>query len=366
MMAGRPGNPGLRGRLLNASIDAYVLSLETINRLSVKYRVESFAFLICNAWELILKAKILDDLGDRRSIFYPKKRGEPVRSLALRDCVKKVFPNEKDPTRRNIERVADLRDEGVHLVISIVPRDVMGIFQACVLNYHTCLVNWFGVSLSDRVPVGMMTLVYDLSPDECDLSSRVLRRRLGSDAAKYLMSFQGEIRQEFDDLGKPAEFAIAIGYHLAVVKDENRGEITMYAGGSGQPTAIVEVPRDPCRTHPYRQKEVIELLDKQGIRINSHDVQCVLRVHKVRSRQDFYYRGSISGSFSQYSSAFVEWLVKQWHNDPQFFLQCRQRVREEVTRSAPTKSRDMPAILTGVPDKSPGEDPSRDIRYHAS
>lgn len=55
-MGARRGNPGLRGRLLNSSIDAYILSLDTINRLSVRYRVENFAYLICNAWELLLKA----------------------------------------------------------------------------------------------------------------------------------------------------------------------------------------------------------------------------------------------------------------------------------------------------------------------
>lgn len=68
-MSRRRGNPGLKGRLLDKSIEAYILSLETINRLSVKYRIENFAYLICNAWELLLKAKILDDSKDRKSIF---------------------------------------------------------------------------------------------------------------------------------------------------------------------------------------------------------------------------------------------------------------------------------------------------------
>jgi predicted nucleotidyltransferase len=37
-----------------------------------------------------------------------------------------------------------------------VLRDVMTLFQACVLNYHKRLVEWFGISLSDRATVGMM------------------------------------------------------------------------------------------------------------------------------------------------------------------------------------------------------------------
>ena len=56
-MKGHRGNPGLKGRLLNKSVDAYVLALETINRLSIQYRLEAFCYLICNAWELLLKGK---------------------------------------------------------------------------------------------------------------------------------------------------------------------------------------------------------------------------------------------------------------------------------------------------------------------
>jgi hypothetical protein len=58
-----PSLRGLKGRLLENSIEAYILALESINRLSIKYRVETFAYLICNAWELLLKAKIIQDAG---------------------------------------------------------------------------------------------------------------------------------------------------------------------------------------------------------------------------------------------------------------------------------------------------------------
>ena len=62
-MKGRKGRAGLKGQLVEKSVDAYVLALETINRLSIKYRVESFTHLICNAWELLLKARVLDVLN---------------------------------------------------------------------------------------------------------------------------------------------------------------------------------------------------------------------------------------------------------------------------------------------------------------
>ncbi len=177
-MKRRRGNPGLKGRLLDKSIEAYILALETINRLSIQYRTETFCYLICNAWELLLKARILDTDRNLNYIFYKKKRGQRKRSLSLRDCLNRSIPNPKDPIRRNIERIEDLRDEATHLVLGQVPREVLGLFQACVINYHRRLGEWFDVSLSDRVPVGMMAIVYDVGPEGFDLNDKRLRRNL--------------------------------------------------------------------------------------------------------------------------------------------------------------------------------------------
>ena len=58
-------------------------------------------------------------------------------SLSLRECLDRgLFPNRADPERRNVERIADLRDEATHLVVSEIPCEVMCLFQACVINFH--------------------------------------------------------------------------------------------------------------------------------------------------------------------------------------------------------------------------------------
>ena len=67
-MKGRRGNPGLKGRLVDKSVEAYILALETINRISIQYRIETFCYLMCNAWELLLKAKIIEDTRKTNSI----------------------------------------------------------------------------------------------------------------------------------------------------------------------------------------------------------------------------------------------------------------------------------------------------------
>ena len=137
--------------------------METINRLTIQYRIEAFCILICNAWELLLKAKIIEDAGSEDAIYSNRKTRNKTRmSLSLHDCLKKVKPNETDKVRLNLEYIMELRDESTHLVIGQIPREVIMLSQACVINYHKHLNEWFGESLSDRFPVGMMSLVYDL------------------------------------------------------------------------------------------------------------------------------------------------------------------------------------------------------------
>lgn len=339
-MKGKRGNPGLKGKLLDKSIEAYILSLEIINQLSVKYRVETFTYLICNAWELLLKARIIDSSKKSKSIYYPKRRLQPKRSLALSDCLKKVFTNENDPVRRNLERINDLRDASVHLVINQVPKDVLGLFQASVLNYHKHLVSWFDVSLSDRVSVGMITIVYDFNPQEFDLQNNMFRKKLGRDAFHYLSQFQGDIQKEFYDLGKPAEFSIDIEYKLGLVKNFSDGDIVLTQGGGGIVTGIVQVPKDPGTTHPYRRKDVIEKMRAKFVALNEiregvlgYHIECVVNAYGIKKRPEFYYKGKVPGSPTQYSEYFVSFILKAASEDNEFFAKARQKVKEMQQQS---------------------------------
>lgn len=330
-MKKKSGNPGLRGQLIEKSIEAYILSLETINRLSIKYRIETFTYLICNAWELLLKAKILSDANNQRaSIFYKAKEGKEWRSISLRSGLDKIFSNDKEPIRRNIELVETLRDQATHLVISQVPKEILSLFQSCVLNYHKCLNDWFDIALSDRVPAGMMAIVYGSNPEQFDLSNKVLRRQMGAETANYLMQFQAKIKDESKSLGDPAEFYIDIRYKFALVKKLKDGDIELSNGLGGTPTQVIEVPKDSGRTHPYRQKEVVEQVNAAltKTQIKSYDIQCVVKVYKIEKRSDYYYQSSVKGSLKQYSQAFIEWLIEEFNEDNEFFDQVRKKSKE--------------------------------------
>jgi len=322
----------LRRQLHDKSLEAYVLALETINRLSTKYRIETFAFLICNAWELLLKAKLLLDTPHKDVIYYPLQASRPRHTLSLRDCIGRVFTAVRDPLRKNLELMEDLRDRAVHLVISCIPKDMLGVSQACVMNYSDKLYAWFGTRLSERFPVGMMSLVYDFAPDQFDPASASMRGELGPETADYLMQFQARIDSERKELGEPKESIVDLTYHLAFVKNPKKSDVVLSQGPGSREAYAVEVPSDPGRTHPLVFRDIAEtILSCTGgrVRIVPYDLRCVVVLHSIKSGDSMFYRSTVGNPQNQYSSAFVNWLKKRLRQCPDFFSECRERVRRK-------------------------------------
>ena len=314
---------------MEKSIEAYVLALETINRLTIQYRLETFCFLFCNAWELLLKAKTIYETGSEESIFHQKLKGQSKRSLSLQACLKQEFPNDLDPVRRNIERIKELRDESVHLVIGEIPRELSSLFQAGVINYHNRLNKWFQQSLSDRFPVGMMSIVYDRSPEKSDIGNSRLQRQLGPDAASFLTRYCADIRREFDDLKRPPQFSIPVDYHLVLTKNPRNADIFLSFGLSdGESTRILETAKDPFLSHPYRQKELLEEARAvYKMEINQHDIKCLNKVYGIKERREFFFQGQVPGSPGQYSNEYMAWLYNRFRQDDQFFEKTRAKAK---------------------------------------
>ena len=309
------------------SIEAFILALETVNRPSVKYRMEAFCFLFCNAWELLMKAKLLND-GNK--IFYRKKRKQLRRSLSLDECLNRLFTSESDPVKINIKTIHEFRNNAIHLVIPFIPSDIMGLFQAGVLNYPQALQAWFGISLSSRIPLGMMALVYDFDPKQHSLEYAKMKRRLSTETFNWLTEFQQNIRSQAESLGNNVQkFYIPIDLKLAITKNPKKADIVLNVGETGREALVVEVPKDPNKTHPYRRKELKEVINKRldGKEIISpYDINCIQWVYNLGSRAEFCYLPKFSSP--QYSDAFADWIIKQITGTPNFIVQTREKARK--------------------------------------
>ena len=82
-------------RLTDNSLAAMLSAVEVYNKPQMTYRDEVTVMLVVNAWELALKATLRQK---NRSIFYPKRRGERYRSIAIDDALGRVNASNLWPT----------------------------------------------------------------------------------------------------------------------------------------------------------------------------------------------------------------------------------------------------------------------------
>ena len=115
--------------MLEKSEEAFLMAIEIYNKPTINYRIEGFSFFICNAWELLLKARLVQE---GKSIYYSDK---PNRTISLSRCVSMVFTNDKDPIRKNLEIIINLRNTSTHFIIKEMDSIYFPFMQANVLNY---------------------------------------------------------------------------------------------------------------------------------------------------------------------------------------------------------------------------------------
>jgi len=85
---------------------------------------------------------------------------------------------------------------------------------------------------------------------------------------------------------------------------------------------------DPDETHPYRQTDLIPVVNKKlpgKKEINTHDMLSVRRTHDIdeKSRPDFVHQPKFASP--QYSEAFADWMVGEFKKDADFFQKARDR-----------------------------------------
>ena len=118
------------------------------------------------------------------------------------------------------------------------------------------------------------------------------------------------------------------GYEVWALPPDVRIDTALTAA----PIRITDEPNAPAlrletpdTSHPFRQKEVVRIVNerlKGGTAVNSYDMLCVRKVYNINETKPQYYYRSKYGC-PQYSMDFVNWLVASYEHDPSFFDKAR-------------------------------------------
>lgn len=312
-------------QLIDKAKEAFVLAIEVYNKPSLKYRLEGFSFFICNAWELMLKAHMINLFGEE-SIYFSDK---PNRTISLERCVQKVFTNEKAPLRKNLEKVIELRNTSTHFITEEYEAVYVSLLQACVFNFVDKMMEFHNVDMTQVIPENFITLSVRLK----SLDETEIRGKYDKQVAERLLATNESLQTlmgEYNSL-----FSIKVEHlHYATKKREEATELYHIEKDATEGVRIIKEVKNPNETHKYNAKACIRELNKRikkdGIELLYNGVAAELNMYHFRNftayfglkeneRMCFAYQISTQPQYS-YSQQAIDFIYEEIKKAPSRIL----------------------------------------------
>lgn len=303
--------------LLRNAKAAMMAAIEIYNKPRFEYRDECFIILLLNAWELSLKAVISKN---GKSIYYPKKRKEPYKTLSLKDSLntaEKFFPVGLPPLpiRWNLDLLATYRDNAVHFYnepgFSLL---IYSLAQTSIINFKDLLSGTFGVKLEDEISWQLMPLGLKPPIDPIEYISG--KGKNGKQRRPAVQQFLSELllatKEVEDSKGDTGRLLTIFQINLQSTKKIEKADVI---AGIGPPTAtagplLIERSVDPNVSHPLRQKEVIKKVGTlHGKPLNQYLFQAIAWKYDLKNKKHLCWRDS-EGALTKYSNEVPSWFSK--------------------------------------------------------
>jgi hypothetical protein len=179
---------------VDKSIQAMLSAIELYNKPNYTYREESFAILMVNAWELLLKAnKLKNNNGNMTSIYVieskttkdnkPRKRftyktnkSGNFLTVSFSNLIKELTDTN---LRLQLETLIEIRDNSIHFINSngYLDKKLVEIATATLTSYNEMIKIWFNrdlsqydlylIPLSLKMPTDFKASELKDEPEEC-------------------------------------------------------------------------------------------------------------------------------------------------------------------------------------------------------
>ena len=316
----------IKQKLVDKSIEAFIMGLEIYNKPTIKYRIEGFSFFICNAWKLMLKAELLNRNED---IYYSDKSG---RTLSLEPTIKKIYSDKNTRVRLNLEKIIELRNISTHFITEDYEAKYAPLFQACVLNFVNEIKRFHNIDISNYISQNFLTITANYEP----LSNEQIRLKYPPEIAERFIQQSNQIdvlTQEYDS----DKFAIPIKQNLYITKKKDEGVFVIaIASESPNKVAIVKELKDPANTHKYAFNNVIAVvnnrLSKSNIKLgykngfNSYVLNLFIEFYDIKSDNKYSYKHSLGNSTSYtYSERLIDFIINEIKKNPDGFVESLKK-----------------------------------------
>jgi hypothetical protein len=317
-------------RLSSNSMAAMLAAVEIYNKPQMTYRDEVVVINVVNAWELALKAALRQK---RRSIYYPKKKGERYRSLSLDDCLARVTNAslwsdglDGPAMTANLKALSEFRNRAIHLYNAPGLGTIIYPFlQQNILNYRDFVLAKFNKDLAEHMTWQLLPLGATIPSD----AVRFMRGSPDTQTIAEVQDFIDDVRVLMDraeqagsDMGRVATI---YDINLQSVKKMSSADLIV-AVSSDAEGQIVMKKSDPNQTHPYTATELIKKVNarREGRTLNGYDHQAVCWDEDLRDASAYAWKHS-NAATHVWSGAAVTYLAGKTDSD---YDAARARYRE--------------------------------------
>lgn len=303
-------------------------AVEIYNKPRIAYREEVTVILAMNAWELLLKG-IVSKSG--KSIFLPKKRTEPYRTLSLKqamDAATKSTAWPSDISRgaitSNLSLLKTYRDNTVHFYNSPdMPSLIYCLLQPAILNFRDVLASVFDKSLAGSFSWDILPLAAAHPFDPISYLGGNPTSDAGQTAAmQELLAQVRDVVIDLDDVENEVHRVVAvISAKFESVKNSSASDVVVGISDALTESAVIVTSKlDPNKSHPLRQKDALERLVARKD-LNKFGWEAVVWRYRLRDRADFCWIAHEGG------------LVK-WSNEALSFVRSLSKNDVEEARSS--------------------------------
>ena len=240
----------IQDRLVDKSIEAFIMGLELYNKPTIQYRIEGFSFFICNAWELMLKAKMIND---GKSIYH---KNHSDRTLSLSDVVKKVYTDKRQPLRVNLEKIITLRNTSTHYVTEDHEPVYAPLFQFNVIKFSEEILRHHDIDVTEHIAQNFLVLSTSMNA----LTNNDIKVKYDSETAEKLILAKNDI----DVISSESKITIPIEHRLFISRKGKDADFTLRLSSDGKDAAaIITKLKDPADTHKINFENMVKLVSAQ-------------------------------------------------------------------------------------------------------
>ncbi|MGX7077326.1 DUF3644 domain-containing protein [Globicatella sanguinis] len=245
----------LTKRLVDKSIEAFIMGLEIYNKPTIKYRIEGFSFFICNAWELMLKAQLIKKNGIE-SIFFSKNDNQ---TISLSETVSRIYTDINQPLRKNLEELIQLRNTSTHFITQDDEIMYAPFFQSNVLSYSEQIHRFHEIKIVDYIPQNFLTLSININ----QLSDEEVYRKYSAETARNFITRRNHL-EELKQSSSSNDLYIPMKVEFYQTKKVENADITFAVDNkSNDKMGIIKVEIDPKNKYTLTRKNVVDGVNKQ-------------------------------------------------------------------------------------------------------